>query len=90
MQLGLAVASAGAEQMVVWNRYNGKCLDADVNTMGANGTKVQLWDCNGSLQQQWHVDPVGGVLQIRSAYSGRCLDADVNTLSRNGTVVQLA
>src|SRR6476661_1180471 len=24
---------------------NNKCLDADLNDIGANGTKVQLWDC---------------------------------------------
>ncbi|MEV5375851.1 RICIN domain-containing protein [Streptomyces nondiastaticus] len=33
---------------------NGKCLDvADGN--GANGAALNMWDCNGSAQQQWHV-----------------------------------
>jgi hypothetical protein len=42
------------------NRYSGRCLDADwgtvvngTNTIFTNGTKIQLWDCNGGHNQQW-------------------------------------
>lgn len=37
------------------NGINGRCLDADLNTIANNGAKVQLWDCNGLPQQQWTV-----------------------------------
>lgn len=52
----------------------------------SNGTKVQLWDCNGSNQQKWRFHRDG---TIRSAYNGWCLDSDLNTINRNGTYVQL-
>ena len=37
----------------IQTKYNLRCLDADLNTIGGNGTKVQLWDCNGQPQQNW-------------------------------------
>jgi hypothetical protein len=65
---------------------SGRCLDADLNTIGGNGTKVQLWDCNGQLQQRWtyYVDDT-----IRSSKSRKCLDADLNAIGSNGAKVQL-
>jgi hypothetical protein len=36
--------------------YDGRCLDADLNTINANGTRVQLWDCNGQPQQKWSLN----------------------------------
>jgi hypothetical protein len=71
------------------NDYSGRCLDADLNTIGGNGTKVQLWDCNGQSQQQWYLTPYGGGYQIKNGRSGRCLDADLNTIGTNGSRVQL-
>src|SRR3954447_6620186 len=68
------------------SKRSGRCLDADLNTIGRNGAVVQLWDCNGQRQQQWLYGPDG---TLRSAYNGRCLDADLNTTWRNGRVVQL-
>ncbi|GAA4038909.1 phospholipase A2 [Nonomuraea soli] len=68
-----------------------KCLDADLNTIGGNGTKVQLWDCNGQSQQFWIVtgkDHRG--YEIRNGRDvTKCLDADLNTIGGNGTRVQL-
>ena len=65
---------------------SGRCVDADLNTIGRNGTKVQLWDCNGQLQQRWsyYVDDT-----IRSSKNRKCLDADLNAIGSNGTKVQL-
>ncbi|MFI9331279.1 LamG-like jellyroll fold domain-containing protein [Kitasatospora sp. NPDC052868] len=49
----------------------GKCLD--VNFGGpADGTAVQLWDCNGSGAQQWEPGPQPGTLM--NSGSGKCLD----------------
>lgn len=33
----------------------GRCLDADYHGLGYNGNRVQMWDCNGSVQQTWTV-----------------------------------
>jgi chitinase len=38
----------------------------------ANGTKVQLYDCNGTAAQQWHA---GANSSLVNTGSGRCLDA---------------
>ncbi|GAA4605502.1 putative heme/steroid binding protein [Actinoplanes octamycinicus] len=65
--------------------FNNKCLDADVNTIWTNGTKVQLWDCNGSPQQLWWRE--GNTIHV--GYNGKCLDADFNNIWNNGTKVQL-
>jgi hypothetical protein len=74
-------------QTMVWQTsYNGKCVDADLNAINTNGTKVQLWGCNNRLQQRWQTWSDG---TIRSSYRGRCLDADLNTINGNGTKVQL-
>src|ERR1700754_1586931 len=60
-----AVAVASAVLLVGWaapaqanpvgtfkwtNAKSGRCTDADLNTIGGNGTRVQLWDCNGQSQ----------------------------------------
>ncbi|WP_433304803.1 ThuA domain-containing protein [Actinoplanes sp. CA-030573] len=61
----------------------GKCLD--VSGAGtADGTKIQLWTCNGTGAQVWSID--GQVW--RNPGSGKCLDvAGGGTV--NGTKVQL-
>lgn len=76
------------------NELSGRCLDADLNTIGSNGTRVQLWDCNGQPQQKWYIDQYasqsGTIWQVlRNVASGRCLDADLNSIQTNGTYVQL-
>lgn len=61
----------------------GKCLD--VNGAGtADGTKIQLYRCNGTAAQQWTV--AGPV--IRNPASGKCLDV-AGGGTANGTKVQL-
>lgn len=60
----------------------GKCLDV-AGGSGANGTAVQLYDCNGSTAQQWTVAPDGSVRAL-----GKCLDV-VSASTANGAKVQL-
>ncbi|SBW17060.1 protein kinase domain-containing protein [Protofrankia symbiont of Coriaria ruscifolia] len=75
------------------NRFEQRmCLDADLNGHSSNGTKVQLWACNGSVQQRWDYegDPYTTGALIRSVqWPAMCLDADTNTIGGNGTKVQL-
>lgn len=68
--------------------FNGRCLDGDLNTINGNGTKVQLWDCNASVQQSW-IRNRNGNNEFTIQFNGRCLDADLNTIGGNGTRVQL-
>ncbi|GAA3034725.1 RICIN domain-containing protein [Actinokineospora globicatena] len=63
-----------------------QCLDADA-TAGGNGTKVQLWDCNGSTQQTWIL--YSSYNDFTNLRFGRCLDADLNGGGANGTKLQL-
>jgi hypothetical protein len=60
----------------------GKCVD--VRAAGtANGTPVQLYDCNGTNAQQW---TAGGDGAIRAL--GKCLDVNAANAA-NGTLIQL-
>ncbi|MEU9888833.1 ricin-type beta-trefoil lectin domain protein [Sphaerisporangium sp. NPDC051011] len=60
----------------------GKCVDvAAANT--ANGTKVQIWDCNGTAAQAWTTGSDGTIRAL-----GKCLDVS-NANSANGTKVQI-
>jgi chitinase len=62
--------------------YGGKCVD--VNAAGtANGTAVQLYDCNGSAAQQWTVASDGSLQAL-----GKCLDL-TSAGTANGTQAQL-
>ncbi|MFD6349253.1 ThuA domain-containing protein, partial [Streptomyces roseolus] len=61
---------------------NGKCLDVD-NSQSADGTKIQLWTCNGTGAQTWTIAGDGTVKAL-----GKCLDVSGGG-SADGTKVQL-
>jgi Ricin-type beta-trefoil lectin domain/Ricin-type beta-trefoil lectin domain-like len=65
---------------------SGRCLDADTGTIGANGTKVQLWDCSNGGNQHWVMNTNGTIVNVQS---NRCLDADTGTIGNNGAKMQL-
>ncbi|WP_326823149.1 RICIN domain-containing protein [Streptosporangium sp. NBC_01756] len=52
-------------------RALGRCLDVSQSAK-ANGSKVQLWDCNGTGAQRWW--PKSGETTLVNSPSGRCLD----------------
>ncbi|RZU46023.1 ricin-type beta-trefoil lectin protein [Streptomyces sp. BK022] len=60
----------------------GKCLDV-AGADSANGTAVQLYDCNGTTAQQWTVGTDGTVRAL-----GKCLDV-TGSSTANGTRLQL-
>ncbi|MCX4587613.1 ricin-type beta-trefoil lectin domain protein [Streptomyces sp. NBC_01481] len=60
----------------------GKCLDV-AGGSGADGTAVQLWDCNGTAAQRWTVRSDGTVQAL-----GKCLDVTGGSTA-DGTKVQL-
>ncbi|HXA61173.1 MAG TPA: ricin-type beta-trefoil lectin domain protein [Streptosporangiaceae bacterium] len=62
--------------------YGGKCVDiAGANS--ANGTAVQLYDCNGTAAQSWTVASDGSLQGL-----GKCMDVTAAGTA-NGTQVQL-
>ncbi|WP_029291353.1 arabinofuranosidase catalytic domain-containing protein [Cellulomonas sp. HZM] len=65
-------------------RTLGRCLDINGNGT-ANGTKVELWDCNGVGGQKWVQQADGSLLNPQS---GRCLDAP-SGVTTNGTRLQI-
>ncbi|WP_033216071.1 chitinase [Kitasatospora phosalacinea] len=62
--------------------YGGKCVDVAAAS-SANGTAVQLYDCNGTAAQQWTVGTDGTVRAL-----GKCLDLTSGGTA-NGTQAQL-
>ena len=60
----------------------GKCVDV-AGASPANGTPVQLYDCNGSAAQKWTVASDGSVRAL-----GKCLDVTGNGTT-DGSTVQL-
>ncbi|WP_326739964.1 ricin-type beta-trefoil lectin domain protein [Streptomyces sp. NBC_01022] len=60
----------------------GKCVDVAAAS-SANGTPVQLYDCNGSNAQQWSVNADGTIRAL-----GKCLDV-ASGGTADGTAVQL-
>src|SRR6266545_1291876 len=75
-----ATAGSGGGARIVG--YGGKCVDvAGANT--ANGTPIQLWDCNGTAAQRWTIGSDGTIRAL-----GKCLDVSGGRTA-NGTVVQL-
>jgi hypothetical protein len=59
---------------------SGRCLD--VTGVSQNlGTPLQLWDCNGQVNQLWHQTAAG---ELRVYNDTRCLDAS-NRGTANGT-----
>jgi hypothetical protein len=81
--LGIAgVTTALAASSGTITGYGGKCVDvAGAGT--ANGTKIQLYTCNGTNAQQWTLADNGSVQAL-----GKCMDVTAAGTA-NGTKVQL-
>jgi len=65
----------------VYNPNSGKCLSGSA---GSDGTPLQLWTCNGNVNQQWTFASDG---TIRT--KGLCMDAAWGATA-DGTIVQIA
>ena len=62
--------------------FGGKCVDV-AGANPANGTRVQLWDCNGTAAQRWTRSTDGTLRAL-----GKCLDVSGGSTA-NGARVQL-
>ncbi|MFI1366652.1 ricin-type beta-trefoil lectin domain protein [Streptomyces griseochromogenes] len=79
---GLIVASPAQAATGAITGLAGKCLDV-AGANSADGTAVQLYDCNGTAAQQW---TVGGDGTVRAL--GKCLDVTGNATA-DGAKAQL-
>ena len=76
-------SSSGATGTIVSGLSSSKCAD-DNNGSGTNGTKVQIWDCDGNTSaQNWTVNS-NGTLTI----AGGCMDITAAKYT-NGTLIEL-
>lgn len=62
----------------------GKCLEVNIEDLVKNGGRIQVWECNGSIQQRWKFDEVGRLVNE----GGKCLDAHLPDLKTDGGKVQ--
>jgi glucosylceramidase len=74
--------SGGGDRSGAFVGLAGKCLDV-AGASSANGTAVQLYDCNGTTAQQWTVAADGTVRAL-----GKCLDVTSGSTA-DGAKVQL-
>ncbi|MFK4147140.1 lectin [Streptomyces sp. NPDC004065] len=74
--------SGGGSRSGAFTGLAGKCLDV-AGGSSANGTAVQLYDCNGTAAQQWTVQDDGPVRAL-----GKCLDV-TSGATGDGAKVQL-
>ena len=73
-------ASGGVGRPIIG--YGGKCVDVNAANP-ANGTAIQLWDCNGTSAQQWTVGSDGTIRAL-----GKCMDVTAAGTA-DGTKIQL-
>jgi Ricin-type beta-trefoil lectin domain len=76
------VSGGAASGPIVFGQDTSECVDDNAGS-SANGTKIQLWGCNGNFNQDWTVAS-GGTLQV----NGKCMDITGANYS-NGTLIDL-
>ncbi|MEU6769871.1 lectin [Streptomyces sp. NPDC046759] len=82
LSAGLLTASPAQAATGAITGLAGKCLDV-AGANSADGTPVQLYDCNGTNAQQWTVGSDGTIRAL-----GKCLDVTGNSTA-DGAKVQL-
>ncbi|GAA5042052.1 lectin [Streptomyces similanensis] len=82
LSAGLLTASPAAAATGTVTGLAGKCLDV-AGASSADGTAVQIYDCNGTTAQQWTVGADGTIRAL-----GKCLDVTGNSTA-NGAKIQL-
>jgi Ricin-type beta-trefoil lectin domain/Glycosyl hydrolases family 18 len=82
LSAGLLSASPAQAATGAVTGLAGKCLDV-AGANSADGTPVQLYDCNGTNAQQWTVGTDGTIRAL-----GKCLDVTGNSTA-DGAKVQL-
>jgi len=78
----IGITNAQAATTGAITGYGGKCVDVAAAS-SANGTKIQLYTCNGTNAQTWTVADDGSIRAL-----GKCMDVAAAGTA-NGTKVQL-
>jgi hypothetical protein len=81
----LSVTLAGSATpagAIVAGDNTAKCVDDNAQS-SADGTKIQMWDCNGGTNQQWTMSSDGTVRVF-----GKCLNI-TNGGTANGALIEL-
>ncbi|MET0404491.1 MAG: RICIN domain-containing protein [Cystobacter sp.] len=77
------VSSVSQGDYVIRSAQNGKCIDI-ASSGTADGTKVQLWDCNGTNAQKFTLSPTSdGYWKIINVNSGKGLDIKAGSTAQN-------
>ena len=88
VQLWDCLGTSATDQYYTWNgqtlRTLGRCVDV-AGGGTANGTQLQLYDCNGSGAQNWVQQSNGSMM---NPASGRCMDSPSGATA-NGTRLQI-
>jgi len=84
LNLGCKTATLGGQEPTgqILSVLSNRCIDVQ-NGSSANGTPVQMWDCNGTAAQRWTMTSSNAVMAM-----GKCLDI-INSGTANRTQVQL-
>jgi hypothetical protein len=77
-----AFSDSGSLVGAVSSGVLGKCLD-DTGNSAANGTKIQIYTCNGATTQKWTIEPDSTV-----RINGSCMDT-AGSGTTAGTAIQL-
>jgi hypothetical protein len=80
-----AFTSGGSTTGALYNGIDDMCTD-DAGDSSANGTKIQVWQCNGDAAQHWTLEP-DGTIRINGV-NGPCL-ALIVPITGNGTLTEL-
>ncbi|WNG50207.1 hypothetical protein F0U60_43325 [Archangium minus] len=79
---GLSLTTSGSGGRAIVSHFNGKCIDVP-NSNPADGSPLQMWDCNGTNAQKWTFHSDGTVRAF-----GKCMDVAWGSTA-NGAVIQL-
>jgi hypothetical protein len=69
------------------NVHSGKCMDV-TGEGTANGTRIELFQCNGHGSQTFQLVPHGNTVDIVNTHSGKCIDV-THSETADGTHIQL-
>jgi cytolethal distending toxin subunit A len=70
--LAAAPIDASRAELLI-NGKTDKCLTIAGGTSPANNLRAVQFDCDGDLSRSWHLNRVGGAVQIQNAKTGKCL-----------------
>jgi len=90
-QRSARVAGPQQDAFLISNVLSNRCWDAELSSIGHNGTNMLLWDCdNTKANQAFYITQIPeGYLRFQNVQSGRYLDASMSSIGGNGTKIQL-